>query len=265
MRIKGLPVVRAGVLRADLPESDLGDVFVRFSPFDTWYEINSFWEGRFLERTMPGTFRKTIADSKRSDGTFNQKMLFDHGMDFQIGDKPLAVPDRFAEINVDGYHGPELAGPLIDTDYNRDQIAPLLRANALGSSFMFEVIREEWDNEPDVSEHNPDGIPERTIREVRQFEAGPVTWPASPTATAGMRCRTDDWMQRVAARNQGRHDELVRSYEAMRALHKPAEFRPNAIPAPVPDEETRRQIEEANIQRAAVLRARRLDLMRRGY
>jgi phage head maturation protease len=240
-------------------------MFVRFSPFNTPYEINSFWEGRFIEHTEPGAFKKTISEAKRSDGTFSTKVLFNHGGDLNIGDKMLMVPDRLAEVNTDGYHGPELEGDLLNTSYNRD-LLPGLQRNAYGSSFMFEVIRESWDNEPDPSETNPEGLPERTIQEVRLFEAGPVTWPASPTASAGMRgrCNTDGWMERLAIRNGSRYEELVRSYAAFRELYKTPDFKPGT-PTLDADTASRRQVEEAANQRAAKLRNYRLELMKRGY
>jgi hypothetical protein len=267
MKIKGLPIVRSGSLyRATEDESELGRLVVRFSPFDTWYEINSFWEGRFLERTVPGAFKKTAREAKRSDGRYSTKVLYNHGTDFHIGDKMLMVPDRFEEANEDGYHGPLIEGDLFDTSYNRD-LLPGLRADAYGSSFMFSVIREDWVNEPEPSDHNPEGLPERTIREQRTFEAGPVTWPASPTATAGMRGRsgTDAWMERVAARNHTRYDDLVRSYEAARAFYKTPDQKQLNTPTPDSGEESRRQVDEAANLRAATIRSRRLELMKRGY
>jgi phage head maturation protease len=283
MRIKGLPIVRSGLLlgspglytprREDGPaadpaateDGDLGRVNVQFSPFNTPYEINSWWEGRFIEQTKPGAFRKTISEAKRSDGTFSTKMLFNHGSDLTIGDKPLAVPDRFAEINTSDYHGPELEGRLINTDYNRDQIKPLLEARALGSSFMFEVINETWRNEPEPSATNPEGLPERDILEVRAFEAGPVTWPASPTASAGLRsrCGTDGWMERLQNRDARRYEDLVRSFEAFRAMYKTPDCRPGT-PALDVNPAPSRQVEEA-ANRAAIIRARRLELMKAGY
>lgn len=278
MRIKGLPVIRSGIAlpyraaedieaddsTTDVAEGTLGRLWVRFSPFNTPYEINSWWEGRFIETTKPGAFRKTIAEAKRSDGTFGTKVLYNHGSDFNIGDKLLAIPDRMAEVNEDGYHGPELEGDLWDTSYNRD-LLPGLKRGAYGSSFMFEVIRESWNNEPEPSDTNPEGLPERSIEEVRLFEAGPVTWPASPTASAGMRsrCGTDAWMERLAARSQARYDELVRSYAAFRELRSTPDFKPG-IPTPA-DSPARRQIDEAATQREAKVRAHRLELMKRGY
>lgn len=285
MRIKGLLVIRSGVMMLpslrDDPSADpntdpaadpapaddgnLGRLFVQFSPFNTPYEINSMWEGRFIEQTLPGAFKKTISESKRSDGTFSTKMLFNHGSDMAIGDKPLAVADRFDEVRNTSYHGPVLEGNLINTDYNRNQIQPLLEARALGSSFMFEVINEEWRNEPDPSPTNPDGLPERDIKEVRAFEAGPVTWPASPTASAGLRsrCGTDAWMEQVAARQNDRYTNLVRSFEAFRAMYKTPDFKPGT---PTLDAEaSRRQVEQAAKERADKMRSYRLELMKRGY
>jgi len=52
---------------------------------------------------------------------------------------------------------------------------------------MFQVVQDSWDYEPAVSDYNPEGLPERTITEVRLYEAGPVTWPASPEASSGIR------------------------------------------------------------------------------
>lgn len=265
MRIKGLPIIRSGsLLRADSEATDLGRLVVRFSPFDTWYEINSFWEGRFLERTVPGAFKKTAQESKRADGLYSTKVLFNHGSDLHIGDKVLAVPDRFEETQEDGYHGPIIEGDLLDTSYNRD-LLPGLERDAYGSSFMFNVIREDWVHEPEQSDHNPEGIPERTISEVRTFEAGPVTWPASPTATAGMRsrCGTDSYMERLASRSPQRHDDLLRSYEAARTYYRTAEYKPGT-PTPTDESSVRRQVDEAVIAKELQLRQHRFELTRRG-
>ena len=268
MRIKGLVVARAGEREFRAAQTDdgtLGTMFVRFSPFDTWYEINSLWEGNFLERTVPGAFKNTINANKRGDGTFAVRSLFDHGMDFNIGDKILGVPNRFEEVREDGYHGPVLEVPLLDTSYNRD-LLPGLRAGGYGSSFMFESIREEWNHEPGESEHNPNGIPERTLVENRVHEAGPVTWPASPTADAGMRSRamTDSMMERMATRHSGRYDDLVRCMQAFRAAHKIPDQR-LVTPTPTVDEDAvRRQAEVEREQRTQLLREYRLRLMRAG-
>ncbi len=193
----------------DEPDDSLGLMDVRYSPFNTWYEINSWWEGRFLERTVPGAFKRTIAahNAAVNKNSHNIKTLFNHGMYWNIGDKLLG---DIIEAKEDA-DSPRSTVRLWDTSYNRD-LLPGLRSGAYGSSFMFRVIKEEWDDEPGKSDHNPDGIPERTLKEVRVFEAGPVTWPASPTAAAGMRCMsaTDAYYDHLARRDPHRVD-LMRS------------------------------------------------------
>ncbi len=208
--LRELDIVRAAIVpcRFTRAEEDgaedigLGLMEVRFSPFDVWYEIDSWWEGRFLERTTKGAFAKTM----REQGA-RTKVLFNHGGDYQIGDKVLGVPSDLRE-DEDAAVGDV---PLLDTSYNRD-LLPGLRAGAYGSSFMFRVVKDAWDQEPEPSETNPEGIPERTITEVRLFEFGPVTWPANPSATAGMRSgvisMTDDFYARLRERDPERVQRL---------------------------------------------------------
>lgn len=210
--LRDLDLVRAANLRitvrADEPADDpeatsdgLGIMVVRFSPFDTWYEISSWYEGEFLERTVKGAFAKTMRESRDSVVS-----LFNHGYDFNIGDKVLGSVTDLREDDDSAV----LEADLFDTSYNRD-LVPGIRAGAYGSSFMFRVIRDEWNDEPGVSDWNPRGIPERTIKEVRLFEAGPVTFPANPDATAGMRSvrsMTDAYYESLRARDPQRVETL---------------------------------------------------------
>jgi phage head maturation protease len=72
--------------------------------------------------------------------------------------------------------------PLLDTSYNRD-LLPGLKDGVYGASFRFQVMKEELKQDPGVSDHNPKGLPERTITEARVMEFGPVTFPAYAGAT----------------------------------------------------------------------------------
>lgn len=151
--------------------------------FDQWTEINSRAEGHFLERLDPGAFTKTIAENRDS-----MRVLFQHGQDPAIGEKPLG-PIRSLQPDATGV---EYEVPLLDTTYNRD-IAAMLAADppVLGSSFRFQVMREQVDKKPVRSDFNPAGLPQRTIKEVRMQEFGPVTFPAYAGARAGLRSLTD--------------------------------------------------------------------------
>lgn len=274
--IRGLKLIRGAVaapamtkVRADgEPAGDGaaaadagGDVMtVEFSRFDAWYEIDSWYEGRFLERTAKGSFKRTI----KALGPAGVKVFFNHGRDMQIGSKVLGVAELLEERETSPY----MEVPLLDTSYNRD-LVPGLRAGAYGSSFMFEVVREDWNHDPGVADHNPEGLPERTIKEVRLFEAGPVTWPANPDATAGLRSVRSgvDWlMESLGDQEQEHREELVRSFAAFRAMHglstssaeEPAAPARSTPQTPAPGPAPARHV-EGGLSPAA--RARRLTLL----
>lgn len=206
--LKDLDLVRAISPRPTLvraaDDNAMPTMNVDFSVFGTWYEIDSWFEGTFMERTMPGSFKKTI----RENGS-NVKVLFDHGMDYQIGNKVLGAIETLSEEA----NGPHAEVPLLDTSYNRD-LLPGLEAGLYGSSFRFRVIKDEWNDEPGVSDWNPKGLPERSIKEVRLMEFGPVTFPANPDSTAGVRALTDEFHGRIRARNPEAYTELVSRRQA---------------------------------------------------
>jgi HK97 family phage prohead protease len=148
--------------------------------------INS-WEGQFVERIAPGAFKRSLGLYDR--GQHRIQVLFNHGMDPSIGDKPLGRASVIREDEVGLY----VEVPLSDTDYNRYQIIPLIRDGAIdGMSFRFSVNKEDWD-EPKRGE---DRLPIRTLREVKLMEFGPVTFPAYEATTAGVRSSKsfDKWL-----------------------------------------------------------------------
>lgn len=158
-----------------------------FAVFNQWTEIDSVFEGRFLERVAPGAFAQTLARDRI-------RVLFQHGRDPQIGDKPLGVPTVLREDELGAFY----EVPLLDTAYVRE-LVPGLRAGAYGASFRFAVRREHVVQSPERSDYNPDGLPERTILEAKVMEFGPVTFPAYEGATAGVRSLTDWYLASAAA------------------------------------------------------------------
>jgi HK97 family phage prohead protease len=183
------------------PSDGLGTLEIRFSRFNTWYRVDSFWEGTFMERTLPGTFAQTISEDRES-----MRVLFDHGHDPQIGNKVLGA---ISDLREDP-DSPIGEVPLFDTAYNRE-LLPGLRAGVYGSSMRFRVTGESWDEEPGKSAHNPDGIPERTITKARTMEFGPVAFPANPDSTATMRSLTDSYYDRLAQRDASAFEAAVRA------------------------------------------------------
>lgn len=173
-------------------------MFGHFAVFDRWTEINSLFEGNFLERIVPGAFRKTFRENRD-----RIRALFQHGQDPQIGDKPLGTVEELREDETGGYYEVE----LLDTAYNRE-LLPGLEAGLYGASFRFQVMREDKVDEPEASAENPKGLPERSLKELRLFEFGPVTFPAYAEATAGVRSLTDRFI----------FDQLERNPDRVRAL-----------------------------------------------
>lgn len=200
-------------LRAD-EDGGMPTMFGHFAVFNRWTEINSWFEGHFLERIVPGAFRKTMKENRE-----RIRALFQHGQDPQIGNKPLGPIDDLREDETGGYY----EVPLLDTAYNRELI-PGLEAGLYGASFRFEVMREELVEKPELSEDNPRGLPERSLKEVRLHEFGPVTFPAYAEATADLRSLTDHFLFEQIER----HPEQVR---ALLSLDIP-DLSPNAEDAP---------------------------------
>ncbi len=139
-------------------------------------EINS-WEGNFIERIAPGAFDRTL--ERRGHRV---KILYDHGLDPSIGNKPLGKP----EVLEPRQRGLYVEVPLDDTSYNQDLKASLGSGAIDGMSFRFSVPAggDEW-------VENDGELPVRTINEAVLLEGGPVTFPAYEGATAGIRTAED--------------------------------------------------------------------------
>lgn len=176
------------VRASDDGDGDGNTLFGHFAVFDRWTEIDSWYEGEFLERIAPGSFKRTIKE--RRDQI---KVLYDHGFDPQIGNKPLGPIRTLREDDL----GPFYEVPLIDTDYNRDFVKPALDAGLLGASFRFRVTAEEWVEPKKATKANPRKLRERTITDVDLYEFGPVTFPAYADASAGLRSHTDHFIDRL--------------------------------------------------------------------
>jgi hypothetical protein len=159
-------------VRANNDGASIGTLYGYAARFNSPTVIDS-WEGKFVEQIVRGAFKKTLKE--RGDRV---KVLFNHGFDPSIGDKPLGRPSSMVEDDK----GLAVEVPLDDTSYNRDLI-PLLKSGALdGMSFRFSVKRETWE-EPDNE------LPIRTLHEVALYEFGPVTFPAYAATSAGVRGR----------------------------------------------------------------------------
>ena len=186
-------------------DSDMPVMVGTFAPIGTWTEIHSSWEGDFVENVARGACTKTFAENRQ-----NMRVLFQHGQDPSVGEKPLGMIADLRE-EADAHH---FEVPLFDTSYNRDLI-PGLQAGAYGTSWRMAVTKERFNRNVKASDYNPNGLPERTILEMRVAEFGPVTFPAYPTAQVGVRSATDDYILRKLGNDPERLRELLQQHMAL--------------------------------------------------
>lgn len=164
-------------------------LFGHFSVYNQWTRIQSYWEGDFLERIAPGAFDRTF---KERAGQI--RVLYDHGHDPQIGNKPLGTPDVLRSDKTGAYYE---VGLFTEASYVRD-LMPAIAAGEMGASFRMGVRGESWNEPAKPTDWNPAQLPERTITDVDLYEFGPVTFPAYATTSAGLRSTTDDFLRSLA-------------------------------------------------------------------
>jgi HK97 family phage major capsid protein/HK97 family phage prohead protease len=175
--------------------------------FDTLTAINS-WEGTFSEKIAYGAFRKTLKER-------TPVLQFDHGRDQRTGSVPIGAFEKVAEDD----HGLSVLARLFDNPVV-EPIRQAIEGQAItGMSFRFEIVRDEWrDTEtgktikpgPDLwdalwDNDDPAKI-ERTIKEVKLFEAGPVVFPAYAETSVGVR----DLLANMTAEDRRRVLDAVR-------------------------------------------------------
>ncbi len=110
------------------------------------------------------------------------KVIYRHGRDPQLGFRSLGP----LTVLQEDHRGVYYEAPLAD-DADVRSLVPGLRAGIYGSSFAFQVLDEHLVKSPGSSEHNPAGLPELTILDVRISELGPTYRPAYPQTSAGIR------------------------------------------------------------------------------
>jgi len=172
----------------DHPAELEGVLYGHFSVFDRWYEIDSMWEGHFLERVAPGAFAETFAND-------TQRCWFEHGYSAVLDRMSLGAVEVLTEDEIGAYYEVRLFSGLPQV------FVEGLAAGEYGASFRMRILAETVDSDPGVSDHNPKGLPEVTIERVSCPEFGPVSIGASPYATANLRCGTDRFYDELRSRD----------------------------------------------------------------
>lgn len=184
------------------------------------------WEGNFEERIAPGAFRKTLSER-------TPIMQFDHGRDIRTGSVPIG---KITDIREDE-RGLYVKARLFDNQVV-EPIRQAIEGGAInGMSFRFQPVREEW-RDQDGHLIRPDelgsllynsgdrGPLQRTLKEVRMSEVGPVVSPAYPATSVGVRSATPSEEDR-----QAYCEELVAQYQRT-FVEDPEEVRAGQVGGP---------------------------------
>lgn len=200
------------------------------------------WEGCFDETIARGAFKRSL--SERSP-----VLQFDHGRHPMVGSIPLGSFESLTEDDQGLYvkarlHDNWLVQPVRDA----------IRSESVsGMSFRFQVVKDEWrtaDGKTVKPEDvgrllyssdpgDPSSVLQRTLREVKCPELGPVVFPAYPDTSVSVRSRelaslfTDpqvrDELARILVGTPSESSEPVRGSDEGRAAAT-AEVLPEGTP-----------------------------------
>jgi HK97 family phage prohead protease len=215
--------------------------------FNSPTRINS-WEGTFDETIAPGAFKKSMRER-------TPVLQVNHG---RSEDLPIGAIESLTE-DAKGLHVTARIFDVPDTALLREGI----KAQAIhGMSFRFEVVKDEWRDAAGnlvPTDHvsnrlyasdptDPTTILQRTLREVKLYELGPVTYPAYGDTSVSLRSReaaallTDPQVRaevaRLLAGTPSESSEDEGSSDEGRAA-TPTEEPPQALPARIPSPEAR--------------------------
>lgn len=146
--------------------------------------------GGFREKITPGAFDDVLSDDVRA--------LFNHDSNFILG----RTASNTLTIGQDK-KGLSYEVELPDTQVGRDLAISVERGDISQSSFAFTVEEDSWDEDDE-------GRIVRTITKIRKlFDVSPVTYPAYPDATVGVRSM-ENYMGEKKSKSNGEVDILKR-------------------------------------------------------
>jgi HK97 family phage prohead protease len=157
----------------------------RMMPYDEWTEVRSPIEGHFMERFAPGSLAKTMAE--QADRI---RVMFEHGFDSVFGKQAIAAVDEMRDEADGAYYRASLLQGVPEL------LISGLRRGLYGSSIRYAPVKWERVRSPKASDHNPESIPEHTVREAAMKEFSVVPFPQYSGATAMVRSSTYELVAR---------------------------------------------------------------------
>lgn len=162
--------------------------------------------GGFVERVKPTAFNKTVKEA-------DVRALLNHDPNLILGRTKSGTLDL--TIDTRGLHYRALSP---DTSYARDLLVVMERRDIDQSSFAFFKIEDQWD----LTE---DDFPERSLLEVGLVDVSPVTYPAYPDATSGIRTAAIEGLAKRCGLEACTLDDVEAIKNAIR--NGPADLRPS--------------------------------------
>lgn len=118
--------------------------------------------GPFVEKIAPGAFQETI---KQDD----VRALFNHDANYVLG-RNLAGT---LELREDG-NGLAMEAEPPGAQWANDLLVSIERGDITGQSFGFRVLEDAWE----TKDIDGEPVEHRTIKKLKLFDVGPVTFPA---------------------------------------------------------------------------------------
>lgn len=140
----------------------------------------------FREKIARGAFAKSLNDD-------DVRALWNHDPNYVLGRNrsgSLRLEEDDKGLMI------EITPP--DTQWARDLVVSIERGDVNQMSFGFETIQDDWD------QGDPKDVI-RTLREVKLYDVSPVTFPAYPQTTVGVRT-----LQEVFEENVKKDDPAFR-------------------------------------------------------
>lgn len=150
-------------------------------PYGQWSEVDSVIEGHFMERFAAGSLRKSF-----SEGFARMKGYFEHGRSKLFDRTPIMELREAWETGEAAYFRANLLRGL------PEWMVDGLRRGVYGVSLGAEEVKTDTVRFPKRSAHNPQGLEERTYRELRGYDISLTPAPHYQEATVMLRSITDD-------------------------------------------------------------------------
>ncbi|ETT61250.1 hypothetical protein BSK66_31575 [Paenibacillus odorifer] len=139
-----------------------------------WNQLSKPIFGMFQERFMSGAFSASLINP-------DVYASWQHNSSEVLGRTPNTLLVTEDELG--------LRYEITPPSWAEKYLETIERGDVRGSSFIFRAVREEWD------ESNED-MPIRTVHEAELYEVSPVTTPAYPQSSVGVRSAEETFHQR---------------------------------------------------------------------